>query len=60
MRPLLARPAHFLWISAYTNDGTFGWVTITPSGLISAVNFACNTAARLYTSLATISYPASS
>ena len=58
--PPAARPTHFLWIPTYTNDGTFGWVTINPSGSIFAMNFAGNTAARLYTSLATISYPVSS
>ena len=58
--PPAARPTHFLWIPTYTSDGTFGWVTINPSGSIFAVNFAGNAAARLYTSLATISYPVSS
>jgi hypothetical protein len=58
--PPAARPAHFLWIPTYTNDGTFGWLTINPSGWIFAANFAGATAARLYTSLATISYPVSS
>jgi hypothetical protein len=58
--PPAARPAHFLWIPTYTNDGTFGWVTINPSGWIFAANFGGDTAARLYTSLATISYPAGS
>jgi hypothetical protein len=35
-------------------------VTINPSGMIFAMTFAGTTAARLYTSLATISYPVSS
>jgi hypothetical protein len=58
--PPAARPTHFLWIVTYTNNGTFGWVIITPSGLILAVNFNGNTAHQLYTSLATISYPVGS
>jgi hypothetical protein len=58
--PPAARPAHFLWIPTYTNDGAFGWVTISPSGLIAVANFGADTASQLYTSLATISYPVSS
>ena len=58
--PPAARPKHFLWIPTYTNEGTFGRVTINPSGLIFASNFGGNTAAQLYTSLATISYPVNS
>jgi hypothetical protein len=58
--PKAARPAHFLYFAIYTNKGTFGWVTINPTGLIFASNFGGNTAARLYTSLATISYPVNS
>ena len=54
--PVAARPAHNLYIKAYTFDSTVGTVLIEPNGSLFA--FSPNPAdARDFTSLATISYP---
>jgi len=55
--PLAARPAHRLYITVYTNNSTNGFLTVYPSGLISAQSSASGNA-RAYTSLATVSFPA--
>jgi hypothetical protein len=57
--PPAARPAHFLYIPTYTNNGDFGWVVVNPNGWIFATNFAGDTSAKLYTSLS-LSYPVTS
>jgi hypothetical protein len=58
--PQAARPAHFLILPTYTNEGAFGYVLISPAGPISVVNLGSGTAAQLYSSLANITYPVSS
>jgi len=56
--PLVARPSRTLLISVYTNGSTTGYLKILPDGIIAAHGASGN--ARLYTSLASVSYPASS
>jgi len=51
--PKAARPAHVLWITVYTNQGTVGTLEIAPNG--DAYAYSAN--AQVYTSLAGISYP---
>jgi hypothetical protein len=55
--PLAARPAHRQYIMVYTNDSTIGFLTVYPTGLVSAKSSA-PTNARQYTSLAAVSFPA--
>jgi hypothetical protein len=58
--PPAIRPAHFLYIPTYTNDGVLGYVIISPAGFINVANFGGYVSAILYTSLANIEYPVSS
>jgi hypothetical protein len=58
--PQAARPAHTLYLPTYTYVGAFGFVVITPAGLIYAENWGLDTSAKLYTSLANIVYPVNS
>ena len=58
--PPAARPAHELYFATYTNNGSFGWVTIYPNGQIFVSNFGGVGASQAYTSLATISYAVNS
>jgi hypothetical protein len=58
--PPAIRPAHYLWIPTYTNNGAFGWLAIFPDGKIFALGVGSDPSAQLYTSLATISYPVNS
>jgi hypothetical protein len=51
--PKAARPAHVLWITVYTYQGTVGTLEIAPNG--NAYAYSAN--AQAYTSLAGISYP---
>lgn len=57
--PVAARPARILEIGTYTFDGAYGYLSLTPSGLISVVSVPPNSA-EAYTSLAAISYPRNS
>ena len=54
--PPAARPSHLLYIKMYTNASTVGVIFITPSGDIEASGLTPGDS-RLFTSLASISYP---
>ena len=56
--PRAARPSRTLFITVYTNGSTTGDLEIFPDGIIAVHGVAGN--ARAYTSLASVSYPASS
>jgi hypothetical protein len=55
--PPAARPASRMYITVYTNDSTTGYLTVYPTGLISAQSSPSGNA-RTYTSLASVSFPA--
>jgi hypothetical protein len=52
--PSGARPAHFLFMKVYTNSGVVGSMEVTPSGF---VDLFVTSSSKLFSSLATISYP---
>jgi hypothetical protein len=58
--PAAARPTHYLRIPTYTNNGKFGWLIIKPTGEISVENSIGYSSAKVYTSLAAVSYPVNS
>jgi hypothetical protein len=58
--PPAARPAHNQILWTYTNEGTFGFVQILPTGQIYVQNYGSESSAESYTSLANIVYPVSS
>ena len=51
--PKAARPAHLMYLSVYTFDGSTGWLQIRPNGQVNAEG----SGAAQYTSLAGISFP---
>jgi hypothetical protein len=55
--PAAARPAHYLYITVYTYDDTYGRVAIYPDGEMNVVS-PNQSQAQGYTSLAAISFPA--
>jgi hypothetical protein len=57
--PKAARPTHDLWITVYTMSGTSGTLYIGANGDMAATSLT-PADAQDYTSLATVSYPASS
>ena len=54
--PKAARPAHLMYLSVYTFDGSTGWLQIRPNGQVNAEG----SGAAQYTSLAGISFPVAS
>jgi hypothetical protein len=54
--PKAARPARELYILVYTQDGSPGWLTIKPSGAVTADG----SSASEFTSLAGVSFPVAS
>src|SRR5215469_2930598 len=57
--PLAARPAHRLYFTVQTANGTAGYLTVLPNGIIEAKS-SPSTNARGFTSLASVSFPARS
>lgn len=54
--PSQIRPSHAIWMTIYTNSDTTGTLVIKPGGAISLFG----PSSRLFSSLATVSYPARS
>jgi hypothetical protein len=52
--PTAARPAHQVWLTVYSNDGTHTILQVLPNGEVGA----WTGGAQAYTSLAGVSYPA--
>jgi hypothetical protein len=57
--PLAARPAHRLYITVQTINGTAGYLIVFPDGIVEAKSSPSNDA-RGFTSLASVSFPARS
>jgi hypothetical protein len=58
--PPAARPAHILYIKAYTFANSVGTVLIEPNGTMAVYNALDSADSREFTSLATISFPRTS